>query len=321
MVKRNGVFYIPCKVNGLDMEFIFDTGASDVSISLTEAVYMYKHGQLKEEQIVGEQNYKDATGKISSGTKIIIKEIEVAGIKINNVSASVVNSTESPLLLGQSAIKKLGQFTFDSNGETITFFNGKGGLNQADPTNASSKSKVISTGVGKYSYTDDYLSNNSDTYKEGLVQFTMTFDVNHYLAEGINIKGNRADIVTLNGKPVSSYIYTNKNSNIVSLWIKYFNNFDFLICFNPVPKNAIKIGETAEISVFSIQDGILFNYPDKEYNTFSGVTVKLMPFSDGTNNYLNKIDLGNGEYIVIKDNFDLYSIKLNGANTEFKIKQ
>lgn len=120
MIKKNGVFYIPCKVNGLDMEFIFDTGASDVSISLTEALYMHKHGQLKDEQIFGKQNYSDATGKISSGTKIIINEIEVAGIKINNVSASVVNSLNAPLLLGQSAIKKFKTFSVNYSTSTLT---------------------------------------------------------------------------------------------------------------------------------------------------------------------------------------------------------
>ena len=46
-----GVYEVPCKVNGLKMNFIFDTGASDVSISLTEALFMFRHGYLKEENI------------------------------------------------------------------------------------------------------------------------------------------------------------------------------------------------------------------------------------------------------------------------------
>jgi predicted aspartyl protease len=37
MKREGGVSIIPCKVNGLQLSFIFDTGASDVSISLTEA--------------------------------------------------------------------------------------------------------------------------------------------------------------------------------------------------------------------------------------------------------------------------------------------
>lgn len=121
MINKNGVSVIPCKVNGLDMDFIFDTGASDVSISLTEALYMHKHGQLLDFDIKSKEFYADATGKISEGTKIIIKEILVAGIKIENVDASVVNSLDAPLLLGQSAIRKFGRFTFDLNNQTIVF--------------------------------------------------------------------------------------------------------------------------------------------------------------------------------------------------------
>ena len=36
--KYNGVYLIPCKVNGLNMRFVFDSVASDVKISLVEAI-------------------------------------------------------------------------------------------------------------------------------------------------------------------------------------------------------------------------------------------------------------------------------------------
>jgi hypothetical protein len=36
MRKEGGISIVPCKVNGLVLEFIFDTGAADVSLSLTE---------------------------------------------------------------------------------------------------------------------------------------------------------------------------------------------------------------------------------------------------------------------------------------------
>jgi len=42
MEKVNGVYTIPCKVNGIDMRFILDTGASNVTISLTEAKFLIK---------------------------------------------------------------------------------------------------------------------------------------------------------------------------------------------------------------------------------------------------------------------------------------
>ncbi len=42
MKKKGGVYELPCKVNGVQMKFIFDTGASDVVISATEASFLFK---------------------------------------------------------------------------------------------------------------------------------------------------------------------------------------------------------------------------------------------------------------------------------------
>lgn len=48
MEKKGGVYKVPCKINGLTLKSVFDTGASDVSISLTEALFMYKNDYLQE---------------------------------------------------------------------------------------------------------------------------------------------------------------------------------------------------------------------------------------------------------------------------------
>ena len=68
MEREGGVFLVPCKVNGLNLKFIFDTGASDVSISLTEALFMLKNDYLKKSDIIGKTSYSDATGKILAPT-------------------------------------------------------------------------------------------------------------------------------------------------------------------------------------------------------------------------------------------------------------
>jgi clan AA aspartic protease (TIGR02281 family) len=120
MRKEGGVFTVPCTVNGLKLRFIFDTGASNVSISMTEALFMLKNDYLNTDDIVGKEYYSDATGYISEGTKIILKKIEFNGIVLNNVEASVVHNLEAPLLLGQSAMSQIGTFQFDPNSGTIT---------------------------------------------------------------------------------------------------------------------------------------------------------------------------------------------------------
>lgn len=117
---------IPCKVNGLDLELIFDTGASDVSISLNEASSMLENGKLTKSDIIGTSNYLDANGDINEGIVINIKEIEIAGLRMTNIRASVVKNLDAPLLLGQTAISKLGKIQLDLNNNTLTILNGKG---------------------------------------------------------------------------------------------------------------------------------------------------------------------------------------------------
>lgn len=51
--KENGVLKIPCSINGLPLKFVFDTGASFVCISLSEAKFMLKNGFISEEDIYG----------------------------------------------------------------------------------------------------------------------------------------------------------------------------------------------------------------------------------------------------------------------------
>ena len=126
MKRQGGVSIIPCKVNGLDLELIFDTGASDVSISLTEAASMLENGKLTKSDIIGTSNYANANGDITEGIVINIKEIEIAGLKMTNIKASVVKNLDAPLLLGQTAISKLGKIQLDLNNNTLTILNGKG---------------------------------------------------------------------------------------------------------------------------------------------------------------------------------------------------
>lgn len=118
----NGIYSIPCKVNGLPLKFIFDTGASNVTISLSEAIFMIKNGLLNENDIIGTSYSQIANGQITENTKIILREIEIQGLKLYDVSASVIHELNAPLLMGQSAIQKLGKIQL--NGNELTIFNG-----------------------------------------------------------------------------------------------------------------------------------------------------------------------------------------------------
>jgi clan AA aspartic protease (TIGR02281 family) len=109
-----GVYLIPCKVNGVPLEFIFDTGASNVSISITEAKFLLKNGLLDEYDIKGNVRYQIANGEIKEGTKINLKEIDIEGYIIQNVDAQIVYEQSAPLLLGMSALNKVGRVVIEN---------------------------------------------------------------------------------------------------------------------------------------------------------------------------------------------------------------
>jgi clan AA aspartic protease (TIGR02281 family) len=115
MKNENGVYTMPCKVNGLSLRFIFDTGASNVSISLAEAVFMLKNGYLDEIDLHGSSYSQIANGEIVENTTINIRELEIGGIKLHNINAIIIHELNAPLLLGQSAISQLGKIQIEGN--------------------------------------------------------------------------------------------------------------------------------------------------------------------------------------------------------------
>lgn len=112
--KYGGTYEIPCTVNGLPLKMIFDTGASDVTISSVEASFMLKNGYLDENDIKGTSHYMTASGDIHEGTILKLKEVRLGDAVLKNIEASVVHNQKAPLLLGQSVLEKFGTITIDN---------------------------------------------------------------------------------------------------------------------------------------------------------------------------------------------------------------
>ena len=109
-----GTFEVPCSVNGLNLSMLFDTGASDVTISSVEANFMLKNNYLSKDDIKGKNYYQIANGDLVEGTVITLREVKVGEALLHNVDASVVKSQKAPLLLGQSVMERFGTITIDN---------------------------------------------------------------------------------------------------------------------------------------------------------------------------------------------------------------
>lgn len=112
--KEAGVCKVKCAINNLPLYFVFDTGASDVSLSSVEATFMMKNGYLKSSDVIGKQNYMMANGEISAGTVINLRNVNFGGLDLDNIRASVVHNQTAPLLLGQSILGRLGSIEIDN---------------------------------------------------------------------------------------------------------------------------------------------------------------------------------------------------------------
>jgi aspartyl protease family protein len=118
MRKEGGVFLVPAIVNGIPMEFIMDTGASMVSISVTEANFFQKQGLLDQsnsESIL----FEDANGNINEGKVIVLKSIKLGNRTLYNIKATVVQNLDAPLLLGQSVLSQFGKISIDYSTGTM----------------------------------------------------------------------------------------------------------------------------------------------------------------------------------------------------------
>ena len=119
MEVQNGVRYVWIEVNGIKLKFIFDTGASNICISPAEAMVLYKQGTLTKEDILDTEYFQDATGKISEGTKVNLREVKISNIVLTNVEATIIDNVDAPLLLGQSVFERFGKIEIDNRNNQI----------------------------------------------------------------------------------------------------------------------------------------------------------------------------------------------------------
>ena len=98
--KNDGHYWTTGKINGRAISMMVDTGASDISLSETDAKKLnipYRHGKPAV--------YSTANGKVR-GYQITLASVTVKGITLRNVQASVIPSNH-PVLLGMSFLREV----------------------------------------------------------------------------------------------------------------------------------------------------------------------------------------------------------------------
>jgi tetratricopeptide (TPR) repeat protein len=111
---EQGTCTVPCQINKLPLNFTFDTGAADVTLSKVEADFMLKNGFLSSKDIGGVIHHVIADGSVTEDRAVLLREVNFGGLSLKNVRASISQKQQASLLLGQSVLGQLGSIEIDN---------------------------------------------------------------------------------------------------------------------------------------------------------------------------------------------------------------
>lgn len=112
--RESGTFVVPVLINkAITLNFVLDSGASDVSIPSDVVLTLFRTGTLQKADFIGTQTYKLADGSTVPSATFRIRSLTVNGVEIGNVKASVA-PVAGELLLGQSFLSRFKTWSIDN---------------------------------------------------------------------------------------------------------------------------------------------------------------------------------------------------------------
>ena len=114
MKKQGGIYVVPVLINNtLTLDFMVDSGASDVTIPEDVVSVLVRTGTIKDTDFTGEQTYVLADGSKVKSKTFRIRSLKVGDRVLENVTGSVA-STKGSLLLGQSFLGRFKSWSIDN---------------------------------------------------------------------------------------------------------------------------------------------------------------------------------------------------------------
>lgn len=108
-------FMVMATINGTDIRFMVDTGASDVTLTPQDAQRLgYDLGKLRYDKV-----YRTANGMVH-GAPVRLSSIRIGHLQVNDVRASVNSVDMGSSLLGMSFLSRLSRY--EVNGDKMTFY-------------------------------------------------------------------------------------------------------------------------------------------------------------------------------------------------------
>ena len=119
MVKKGGTYTVPVFINNvLSLNFVVDSGASDVTIPADVAMVLNRTGTIQPGDFIGSQKYQLADGSVIDSAQFIIRSLKVGDQTVENVRGSI-GDTKGSLLLGQSFLEKFKSWSMDNSSHEL----------------------------------------------------------------------------------------------------------------------------------------------------------------------------------------------------------
>jgi clan AA aspartic protease (TIGR02281 family) len=114
LVAQGGVYTVPVRINdALTVNFIVDSGASEVQIPAEVAQTLLRKGALQERDFIPDRIYRLADGSQVKSERILIRRLQIGDQVVEGVTASVGNVRSAPLI-GQSLLYRFPTWSLDN---------------------------------------------------------------------------------------------------------------------------------------------------------------------------------------------------------------
>ena len=120
MQRRGGLYVVPVLINdAITLDFIVDSGASDVRIPADVVMTLMRTGSLTASDFLGQKTYVLADGSTVPSQTFRIRSLKVGNKVLENVNGST--SEKGFLLLGQSFLSRFKSWSVDNNKHVLIF--------------------------------------------------------------------------------------------------------------------------------------------------------------------------------------------------------
>jgi clan AA aspartic protease (TIGR02281 family) len=114
LVQMSGGLIAPVVINdAFKLNFIVDSGASDVSIPAEVFASLVRANTVTRADITGNRSYKNADGEVFQSQTFMIRSLKIGNLEATEVQAKV-SPAHAPALLGQSFLKRFKSWSIDN---------------------------------------------------------------------------------------------------------------------------------------------------------------------------------------------------------------